>query len=701
MSPNPENTVPQPITPKPEGRKYTRREALKFGGKALGLILLAACNPVGTAQKILETPAPIVSPTSTPLPPTRQPTAEALPQSTVVSSDFLVNGLSALGGENALSVPTAAPGGIRTETKTGYDLFSYASKVWDETVSGNTIGDPVSALKFVLAYSEMTGIEGKIDVSRTFSQLPLTLGRITIGNLPNNAPFEAIINASPKNLAVRKNTHMTIVGTYTNESGRWVTVAFDDFGRQDKDKNPRLFLASLPLTLENPLTGQTSLVDLLKTNGGDYDSSTGVITLPDGRGGKQKIGLNTIETNRFIHPESLSRKIDKAVGAYFVDTLGKNPDGTLILHPKPVVPYPPEDLVGPSYRLAQMEKDGTIVAYETNTNTIKATASYNKATNSWEWIDKMQQLMQEAKSKIMVLFQTQVPNEKGTPTAYAKKSGEVIAIVQSATSPTRFWYLSEDGKTLEEIRTPEFVKNITWSVDKDALSFVNDKGITIASWSDGDKVNLKQMKWNWDKMSEQEKKDAYQWNFNNIKFIKGQTPNITDEQFRRFDEMIRKSTKFMPKALPSPEETGINFPSKFPRELLPPFSIDTLFEASSKFKGFELTEAQRGFSSNPNTRMSLISTASFVPSPQKNFNPFDIYTYSSVSAHQISLLAYDNLSTTTLSSAEKQKIADAYATVFTYLTWNWIYDNYPNSIKKDYYDTTAPWINNTILSRFK
>lgn len=341
----------------------SRREAIKMATVfVLGLnpLLQVACSVVEAQPP---PPATVPLPAATLVP---RPTETKGPSPTIISSDLFLQGLSAIGGESSVPVPTATPdGGVKTEQKSVSDLLTYASKVWHEGFKAADLQDPIKALKFTLAYAELTGIQGKIDVSKTFPALPLTLGRISINNLPGNQTVEAVIHGTPQNLTIKKDTHMTIVGISAINGGSAV-VAFDDFGRSDKDGSPQLFLATVSLN---------DVTTLINLNDGSVDTTYGVVTLPDGKIGSQTM-IIADETMAVAGVDpTFAETIGKAEGAFFVAS-AKNP----------IVPYPPAEVTGGrSYQIVQTIKDGSIVAINRDNRVVMAQAIYNETTNQWSW----------------------------------------------------------------------------------------------------------------------------------------------------------------------------------------------------------------------------------------------------------------------------------------------------------------------------
>lgn len=299
-------------------------------------------------------------------------------ESSVITPKLLTQAFSEMEGTAKLAVLKATPEGkIETQEKEWTELLDYSEKAWNEEIKFEDLSrDPIKALKFILSYVEWTGIEGSIDLSKTFSRLPLTLSRVKISNLPNGQEYEAILNAFPQKLTIRKNTYMTTLGTFGSPSGPGAVVAFDDFIRAPNPDNiPRMFLGIIPITLapEQKDPGETSLEDILALNGGNYNE--GNITLPSG----EKIKGNSIESN-FANKEILN-----ALGAYFldIDPLSREKK----LHPDPVIQFPPEEISklaeGGQYTIEQLP-DGRVIAKDPIGN-IFTRAKYYLWEKSWKW----------------------------------------------------------------------------------------------------------------------------------------------------------------------------------------------------------------------------------------------------------------------------------------------------------------------------
>ena len=379
-------------------RTRNRRGVLKVLGAGLASALVSGCG-----DTLLASPGktPTETPTQRPPRPTNEkpeptssptaevkinvsPTPESISPFPLLTADTFLTGYFGIGGEKVISMPTSAPDGGRQVKETPVpDLFRYAADLWDlteEEVANQLATDPVMGVKFSFAAAELTGIEGVINFEEAFPQLKdVKIPRFTLGTLPQEKEYEVAINSAPRDFVLRKGTHMHVLGVFGSVSGPTAIVAFDDFLRTP-DGSPKMELVAIPVSLERPETG-TSLVQLVRSNGGLYDAKTQLLTLPNG----ETLVLPVIET-------TFGEQLYNACGVYFMDEIGKNPDGTPILHPRPVVPR-----ASPEFVKEVTEKNNVMaIAYGPTENhsvvmtspdgkTQLAEVTYNKETNQWEW----------------------------------------------------------------------------------------------------------------------------------------------------------------------------------------------------------------------------------------------------------------------------------------------------------------------------
>lgn len=336
--------------------KISRRNLLKgaaVGAGGLAVAVAVDCGPSGQKKEN-----------------NNRSEAEAITGLHPITGEMLTQGLTGINWNDGIKTPTS-------ETPiSSQELFEYATNVWGEEISANNISsNPIKALKFILGFMEMAGVEGQIDLSKTFPNLSLTLSRVKISNLPNNNQYEAVINARPRNFTIRKDTYMITIGNYSEEKfgGRYTLVAFDDFQRKNPE-SVQMFLAGIPTAVEQQSEDLTSLKDILNRNGIQYiqDSKGASLALSKDK----SVGVRELDAG-------FSAEVLTAVGEYFVhlDPLKKEP----ALHPNPIVSRPPESIVGSFDRIEQ-EKDGRIVAKDTNGNVIARAISQRGL--DWRWTNK-------------------------------------------------------------------------------------------------------------------------------------------------------------------------------------------------------------------------------------------------------------------------------------------------------------------------
>jgi LysM repeat protein len=338
-------------------KEITRREALKvlgqivFGStfsslssgctsteqpqpKALETSLAFQPTPLSTSS---EQPTPRISSTATlETKPTLSPETTVFPQ-TQLTSEFVKQGFVGIGGGEE-EVDLGAISSEKEERKifSWQTVEGYTSLAWNEEISlEDLVKDEIKAVKALVALGAQAGVEGFYQPGEVLPQFKdLTFLRVTIEKLPNNQDFlEVKLNAFPQNFILRKGTHLTVLGLWANESGRWAIVAFDEGFDREKPgfqprEVPRQYLAIIPQDLPAEAEG-LSLERLLNANNYLYQAGT-VEHLGD-NGNLYHQELNIIEP-------ILAKELEKEAGALFMD---QKPNGSW--YENPIVPYPPQE----------------------------------------------------------------------------------------------------------------------------------------------------------------------------------------------------------------------------------------------------------------------------------------------------------------------------------------------------------------------
>ncbi len=420
--------------------KLSRREFLKTAGAVGGSLvvsgLVEACSKAITQAP---TAIPIVRPTDTltnsPFPsPTatiaatetpKPPETPIPPKPVTITTNLLTSGLTGIGGGNEeapIPIPTSTSGGGTQKEVPFIDTYGYTQNAWlwdDKSKATDISKDPIKALQYFIALTEMSVVEGGIDFQKLFPKLasPLVFEKMTVNTLPGGNTISAKINAQPQGLEINKMTHMIVVGRYTDRSaGNQVIIAFDDFNRS-KIASPRLTLAVLPETIDPSTSAVTSFQDMLKQNGWDYDWAKGVITLPKGK----QLLINQIDN---VTGQSFADQISDAAGALYVN---KRPDGGIYFNP--VVPYPTKvlrDKAVSGYAIQNSQP----VGLDLNNKPV-AQASYDAGSDTWSWkeVKKEPQTLREAASRDGIGFGFFIdpakPGEAGSKDLLAREANLV------------------------------------------------------------------------------------------------------------------------------------------------------------------------------------------------------------------------------------------------------------------------------------
>jgi len=293
-----------------------------------------------------ETPTvtPIPKPTNTLIPkptftPEQTPTAEVVvfPQ-TQITAELLKQGFANVGGaEETIDLSKITTQNAKeAQTLSWKTIEGYASLAWDEKISLEDLAkDEIKAAKAVVSLGSQAGVEGFYRPGEVLPQFKdLTLLRLAIDKLPGSQDFyDAKLSSFPQNLIIRKGSHLTVLGLWADESGRWATVATDEgfdrekSGIQPRDI-PRQYLAVIPQDLPDNIEG-LSLQRLLNAN--NYNYSNGVVENLGDTGKLYHQELNIIEP-------TLAKNLEKEAGALFMD---QKPDGSW--YENPIVPYPPSE----------------------------------------------------------------------------------------------------------------------------------------------------------------------------------------------------------------------------------------------------------------------------------------------------------------------------------------------------------------------
>ena len=387
------------ITFGPDGKpQISRRFALRAAGTALLGLALSGCA--------LQ-PTPVAAPAATAVPTAgesaRQATAEptiapqallvspepAKPQRPPITANMLKKGLTGIGDQEnptPIPVPTQEPSATKIpEQITNIDLFKQAQILF-RTSPVKFAKDPLTekpsftqinstglnALKYVIAELSTYGSEGlNISISGSFPQLPLTVARLTLHKLTDgNSPSYEFTSAG-NGFTVHHDTHITIIGGTNGQ----VLVSFSDSTRGDNCE----FIT---------LVGIDELTDLLTMNSYQSQRNDNALIIFQGETQHQ---VQKIQDDDFIKNE-----IWPEMGAVFIDATDNN--GTQIMHPFPVVPFPDTSLfptlTDPALLKYQVSSDGRTVTAVDADGKILTIATYNsqKVNDSlspevaaWEW----------------------------------------------------------------------------------------------------------------------------------------------------------------------------------------------------------------------------------------------------------------------------------------------------------------------------
>ena len=335
-----------------------------------------------------ETPTvtPIPKPTNTLIPkptftPEQTPTAEVVvfPQ-TQITAELLKQGFANVGGaEETIDLSKITTQNAKeAQTLSWKTIEGYASLAWDEKISLEDLAkDEIKAAKAVVSLGSQAGVEGFYRPGEVLPQFKdLTLLRLAIDKLPGSQDFyDAKLSSFPQNLIIRKGSHLTVLGLWADESGRWATVATDEgfdrekSGIQPRDI-PRQYLAVIPQDLPDNIEG-LSLQRLLNAN--NYNYSNGVVENLGDTGKLYHQELNIIEP-------TLAKNLEKEAGALFMD---QKPDGSW--YENPIVPYPAKEITGDTYGGVTVTKDGQVVAMSSDGTKEIAKAKYDSEKRQWVW----------------------------------------------------------------------------------------------------------------------------------------------------------------------------------------------------------------------------------------------------------------------------------------------------------------------------
>src|SRR3989338_268380 len=257
--------------------------------------------------------------------------------------------------------------------------LSYASSVWNESITDADLQNPIKLLKKKIADWAMGGIQNSTyynhsgnpqegAIMRTYRS-----GKLKVGSNSGEAEFTG---SMPAKVIGRNDTRISLIGVSGNEA---VLAIEEGFKRGEKEitprQTPRLHLAIMPYRAKDAKAGEKSVEGLLKESG--YNITVdGRISFQLVEGGQEyQLTPNTFEA-------TMLNKIKGVTGTYWVDKL---PDGTL--HPEPVVPFIPREFFEGNkdnieYEVAEDDK-GNIFAKNQKTGEIFATASFNG--QEWEW----------------------------------------------------------------------------------------------------------------------------------------------------------------------------------------------------------------------------------------------------------------------------------------------------------------------------
>lgn len=410
-----------------------------------------------------ETPTvtPIPKPTNTLIPkptftPEQTPTAEVVvfPQ-TQITAELLKQGFANVGGaEETIDLSKiTTPNAKEAQTLSWKTIEGYASLAWDEKISLEDLAkDEIKATKAVVSLGSQAGVEGFYRPGEVLPQFKdLTLLRLAIDKLPGSQDFyDAKLSSFPQNLIIRKGSHLTVLGLWADESGRWATVATDEgfdrekSGIQPRDI-PRQYLAVIPQDLPDNIEG-LSLQRLLNAN--NYNYSNGVVENLGDTGKLYHQELNIIEP-------TLAKNLEKEAGALFMD---QKPDGSW--YENPIVPYPAKEITGDTYGGVTVTKDGQVVAMSSDGTKEIAKAKYDSEKRQWVW---------EA-----VVVAT--PTPEATPTQEKPKKPELVITPQYSETHT-------DGKIIVTLLSDESLPDearvgIKPGRENDLLSFLEEKFVS-------------------------------------------------------------------------------------------------------------------------------------------------------------------------------------------------------------------------------
>lgn len=346
-----------------------RRFLLQASGAVLSVAMIAeGCNtPQGAVASGSPRPTDF-GPSTTPgatIPVENSP----LPHIDTLTGDTFIRAFSNLDDTTEINIPN--PNG--TITKSGKDLTSHASEVWNDNITTFTASqNPMHAFELAITSADMTSKDGTIDMSQIFPEMSLKLSRFALSALPNGKDIETTTNVFPQNLVLRKGMNMIVVGV--DDSTKEAIVALEDTLRKP-DGTPTMYLSALPLTVQGETDGQVSLNDLLARNGASYDDRSHSILYETG----EFLALNSLDS-------ILSQNLHQTAGSYFLDLdpLKKNKDGTPAMEINPIIPTPDANLVPVGNKIQQL-KDGRVVTVDNNGNPTARAIPLESGTWNWEY----------------------------------------------------------------------------------------------------------------------------------------------------------------------------------------------------------------------------------------------------------------------------------------------------------------------------
>lgn len=353
-------------------RRVSRRGFINLAGFAATSFVVS--RALGCEAGVTEEPKPTPRPTFPDSTPTKArltpieatPTPEIINLSGVnLTAEFLTTGLTGIGGATEINWPEAK----ETIKGTLSEHFDYTLRNWGEAGKFEDLAkDPVLALKYLLSFGQAGAfVSTTFTPERMFPKLAdLRFFRTTLETLPEKKKEEGVKGSLPEELLIRQGTHLTIVGSYEEKDIKWYLTSFDEgFDRAQKGmlprEVPRQFFSLVPEAELKNLLIQNNLLLL-----------EGKISFKDEKGRNYFWQVNTIEKNFF-------ETLKKETGRFWVD---QRPDGNW--YEDPVVPYPPESLIGDKQYQVIKTKEGKILAQDPEGKTL-AEAKFNEKTKKWEW----------------------------------------------------------------------------------------------------------------------------------------------------------------------------------------------------------------------------------------------------------------------------------------------------------------------------